>query len=119
MFSEAPASWKSFVRQKTRHLGAGTYYRWKDKWLLGAILFFEVFSISLLIIFAFLNLLEYWMIVIYMIKFALKGRMYLRAQKKLASGSWYEFALFDLLNIFLSSGLYMKSHFQKKKIDWN
>ncbi len=118
MVSEAPPSWKVLLKQKTRQLGAGGFYRTRDKTLLGAVMLFEIYGFVLLLIFAAWNLLQFWMIFIYMVKFALKGLMYFQVDKKLNTTVGLRFVFFDLMHIFLSIGLYLNSLLFKKKIDW-
>lgn len=35
VYSNPKTNWKSYFRQKLRHLSVGKYYKWKHKWILG------------------------------------------------------------------------------------
>lgn len=119
VYTKPKNSWKDWVIQKRRHLTTGKYYRFGDKWRLGAELISRLmFYLSLILALIFIP--KPWLIVaIFGLRFLVQGLIINLSAKKLKQAHLvFTFWLFDIIMPILNAWMIYKNARNPKGIKW-
>lgn len=98
MYSDAPTSWKSLYKQKTRHFSSSNHYKLKHKVLLGLLSLSHTFFYFGLLIFILTSHWNYWIIFIFIIRTFLLEMVFAKYLNKIGNlGVFPYIVLFDIL----------------------
>jgi len=119
MYSEAKTSFSGWIRQKSRHMTAGKYYKTKFKWLLGLFGMTQVIFYLLLIILLFIGVYPLIVLGLFFLRLFTQAVVHKFVLAKLQEKSLFLFSLlWDVVHFFFVHTVTLLSIFRKRDT-WN
>lgn len=119
MYSDPKTDFKTWIRQKTRHMGAGKYYKAKFKFMLGLFGFSNILFYIFLILLLVLNILPVIVLSLFVLRFFTQFVVHKFVITKLKENNLFIFSLlWDVMHFFIVHTVTLVSIFRKRDT-WN
>jgi hypothetical protein len=119
MYSEPKLDFKSWLRQKYRHMGAGKYYKAKFKLLLGLFGFTQLLFYVTLVLCLILQVYPLIVIALFVVRFFSQAVVHKFVLAKLKEDKLFIFSLlWDVIHFFIVQIVTLVSIFRNRQI-WN
>lgn len=119
MYSDPKTDFKTWIRQKMRHMGAGKYYKAKFKFILGLFGFSNILFYIFLILLLVLNILPVIVLSLFLLRFFTQFVVHKFVIAKLKENNLFIFSLlWDVMHFFIVHTVTLVSIFRKRDT-WN
>lgn len=112
-------NFKTWVRQKQRHLLTGKHYQFKHQLLLGAFMFSNLLFVVLFLVLVFKLSAIHLIVLLFILKYLLQIIIFKLSAKKLGNEDVVIFTPFFELFFMVFQPILVISNFVKKRIKWN